>query len=210
MQTTSPNFYRAYGKRGLDIVISLLIAPIAVPIIAVFALLVRLDGGPALFRQPRVGKDASVFNCLKLRTMHVDAENLLLEMRRADPALDQEWTIYQKLSSDPRITPLGRFLRVSCLDELPQFINVLIGDMSYFGPRPFMPDQLDVYVGAGGQAYFEMRPGLSGPWQVSERAESTFVERVQFDTDYYANLSLWTDIKLMAKTVGVVVFMRGR
>ncbi len=204
------SIYSNYGKRGFDIALSLLVAPIALPLIIISAALVRLDGGPAFFKQPRIGKDARVFYCLKLRTMHVDAENLLLEMRRADPDVDHEWTVYQKLKHDPRITRLGKFLRVSCLDELPQFINVLVGDMSYFGPRPFLPDQLDLYRDAGGVAYFKIRPGLSGPWQVSQREESTFVERIGFDTDYYLDLSLWTDLKLMIKTIGVVFLLRGR
>lgn len=202
--------YRLFGKRLFDLLICLALAPIALPVIAVFALLVRKDGGSAFFSQTRVGKDGRHFKCLKLRTMRVDAEEHLIEMCRVDPEIRKEWELYQKLDKDPRITKVGNILRKTSLDELPQFLNVLLGDMSYFGPRPFLPSQSALYMNAGGQAYFEMRPGISGAWQVSTRNESTFVERVTYDEDYYNDMSLKTDLTLLWKTFAVVLQSKGK
>jgi len=188
--------YRLFGKRLFDILICVALAPIALPVIAIFALVVRKDGRH--------------FKCLKLRTMRVDAEEHLIEMCRVDPEIRKEWELYQKLDKDPRITKVGNILRKTSLDELPQFLNVLFGDMSYFGPRPFMPSQSALYLNAGGEAYFEMRPGISGAWQVSARNESTFVERVEYDEAYYKDMSLKTDLTLLLKTFAVVVQRKGK
>jgi lipopolysaccharide/colanic/teichoic acid biosynthesis glycosyltransferase len=202
--------YRSFGKRLFDILICMALAPIALPVIAIFGLVVRKDGGSAFFNQTRVGKDGRHFKCLKLRTMRVDAEDHLIEMCRIDPEIRKEWELYQKLDKDPRITKVGNILRKTSLDELPQFLNVLFGDMSYFGPRPFMPSQSALYMNAGGEAYFEMRPGISGAWQVSARNESTFIERVQYDEAYYKDMSLKTDLTLLWKTFAVVVQRKGK
>lgn len=202
--------YRLFGKRLFDILICMALAPIALPVIAIFGLVVRMDGGSAFFNQTRVGKDGRHFKCLKLRTMRVDAEEHLIEMCRIDPEIRKEWELYQKLDKDPRITKVGNILRKTSLDELPQFLNVLFGDMSYFGPRPFMPSQSALYMNAGGKAYFEMRPGISGAWQVSARNESTFVERVEYDEAYYKDMSLMTDLTLLWKTFAVVVQRKGK
>lgn len=202
--------YRTFGKRLFDILICVALAPFALPVIGLLALMVRKDGGTAFFSQSRVGKDGRHFKCLKLRTMRVDAEEHLIEMCRIDPEIRKEWELYQKLDKDPRITKVGNILRKTSLDELPQFWNVLRGDMSYFGPRPFLPSQSALYLNAGGQAYFEMRPGISGAWQVSVRNESTFVERVEYDEGYYNDMSLMTDIGLLWKTFAVVVKSKGK
>lgn len=202
--------YRLFGKRLFDILICVALAPIALPVIAIFALVVRTDGGSAFFNQTRVGKEGRHFKCLKLRTMRVDAEEHLIEMCRVDPEIRKEWELYQKLDKDPRITKVGNILRKTSLDELPQFLNVLFGDMSYFGPRPFMPSQSALYMNAGGEAYFDMRPGISGAWQVSARNESTFVERVEYDESYYKDMSLKTDLALLWKTFAVVVQRKGK
>jgi lipopolysaccharide/colanic/teichoic acid biosynthesis glycosyltransferase len=202
--------YRLFGKRLFDILICLALAPIALPVIAIFGLLVSNDGGSAFFNQTRVGKNGRHFKCLKLRTMRVDAEEHLIEMCRVDPEIRKEWELYQKLDNDPRITKVGKILRKTSLDELPQFLNVLFGDMSYFGPRPFMPSQSALYMNAGRQAYFEMRPGISGVWQVSARNESTFIERVEYDEAYYNDMSLKLDLMLLWKTFAVVVQRKGK
>lgn len=202
--------YRNFGKRLFDILICLALAPFALPVIAIFGLAVRKDGGSAFFSQTRVGKDGRNFKCLKLRTMRVDAEEHLIEMCRIDPEIRKEWELYQKLDKDPRITKVGNFLRKTSLDELPQFLNVLLGDMSYFGPRPFLPSQSALYLNAGGQAYFDMRPGISGAWQVSARNESTFIERVEYDEMYFRELSLGMDLKLLYKTFAVVIQRKGK
>ena len=202
--------YRLFGKRFFDLLICFVLAPMAVPVIFILALLVRRDGGPAFFKQARVGKDGKHFRCMKLRTMRVDAEANLIEMCRKDPEIFKEWELYQKLDVDPRITKIGHVLRKVSLDELPQFLNVLLGDMSYFGPRPFLPSQSALYLNAGGKAYYKMRPGISGAWQVSVRNESTFVERVGYDEDYYRDMSLAEDLKLFGKTFAVVLKREGK
>jgi lipopolysaccharide/colanic/teichoic acid biosynthesis glycosyltransferase len=202
--------YRLFGKRFFDLLICFVLAPIAVPVILILALLVRRDGGSAFFKQARVGKDGKHFRCMKLRTMRVDAEAHLIEMCRKDPEIRKEWELYQKLDVDPRITKVGHILRKTSLDELPQFLNVLLGDMSYFGPRPFLPSQSALYLNAGGKAYYKMRPGISGAWQVSVRNESTFVERVGYDEDYYRDMSLAEDLKLFWKTFAVVLKREGK
>ncbi|RPE67343.1 lipopolysaccharide/colanic/teichoic acid biosynthesis glycosyltransferase [Pacificibacter maritimus] len=202
--------YRFFGKRLFDICLCLVLAPIVFPVILLLALIVRRDGGSAFFKQARVGKDGKHFRCLKLRTMRVDAEEHLIEMCRKDPEIRKEWELYQKLDVDPRITKIGNILRKTSLDELPQFLNVLFGDMSFFGPRPFLPSQSAMYLNAGGKAYFKMRPGISGAWQVSTRNESTFIERVGYDEEYYRTLSLVTDINLFWKTFAVVIKREGK
>lgn len=202
--------YRLFGKRLFDLAICLALAPFALPVIGILALLVRKDGGSAFFSQERVGKNGKNFKCLKLRTMRVDAEEYLLEMCRTDPEIRKEWELYQKLDKDPRITKVGNILRKTSLDELPQFLNVLRGDMSYFGPRPFLPSQSAMYLSAGGEAYFNMHPGISGAWQVSARNEATFVERVTYDEMYYRDMSLKTDLILLWKTLAVVLQGKGK
>jgi exopolysaccharide production protein ExoY len=202
-------FYRKYGKRVFDLVLLLIAAPIVVPAVMILALLVKRDGGPAFFAQKRVGMNGKVFKCYKLRSMRVDAEEVLERLCREDPAVAEEWTTFQKLTNDPRITRIGHIIRATSLDELPQLLNVFRGDMSLIGPRPFMPSQMSIYTSAKGKAYFNMRPGLSGPWQVSGRGETTFADRVAFDEGYERDLSFATDVKLTIKTVTVVLKRTG-
>lgn len=201
--------YRSVGKRMFDFVFAVMLLPIIAPVIAVLWIMVRRDGGPGFYWQDRVGLDGKHFKCYKLRTMVVDAEAALREMCERDADLAREWHENQKLSVDPRITKVGAFLRASSLDELPQIWNVLRGDMSFVGPRPFMPEQQEQYVSAGGTAYFHMRPGITGPWQVEGRGVTTFVSRIQYDSAYYKALSLKVDIKYLLKTVGVVLSRTG-
>ncbi|SIS83318.1 sugar transferase [Phaeovulum vinaykumarii] len=191
----------------LDLLIALLIAPILLPVIFLLWALVRLDGGPGFFVQPRIGLGGRTFNCIKLRTMAVNAEARLREMCERDPQVAQEWHTYQKLRVDPRITRIGQFLRKTSLDELPQLFNVFNGTMSFVGPRPFLKDQEQLYRAAGGQAYFKLRPGITGPWQLSGRGTTAFVDQVKFDEEYLGQVSLATDLGMMLGTAGVV--MRG-
>lgn len=142
--------------------------------------------------------------------MHVDAEKILTDLCKTDAKVREEWELYQKLENDPRITRVGGIMRKTSLDELPQILNVVFGDMSFIGPRPFLPSQLALYTSAGGTAYFKMRPGISGPWQVSSRNESTFVERVHYDEKYFRDLSLIEDIRLALGTVAVVLRASGK
>lgn len=198
--------YRDRFKRFFDLCLVILMAPIALPLIAFFVVTIRATGADPFFRQRRIGKDGAVFDMLKIRTMVPDAQARLEAHLTADPKARAEWDSTQKLKNDPRITRIGRFLRKSSLDELPQLWNVLRGDMSIVGPRPMMEDQKALYPG---QAYYALRPGITGSWQVSDRNASTFAARAQFDTEYYDGLTLKTDLSILVKTVGVVLRCTG-
>jgi exopolysaccharide production protein ExoY len=195
-------FYRSVVKRALDIVLVLLALPIVVPTIVVLAVLISRDGHSPFFLQQRLGLGGRVFSMWKLRSMVPDADARLAAHLAISEAARREWEDYQKLAEDPRITPLGRLMRKTSLDELPQLWNVLKGDMSLVGPRPMLPEQRALYPG---HAYFMMRPGLTGFWQVSERNASTFARRAEFDADYERKLSLATDVSVLLATVGVVL-----
>ncbi|MGH1424028.1 MAG: sugar transferase [Pseudooceanicola sp.] len=194
--------YRNGFKRILDVAIAIIVAPFILPLIAIFALLVYLtDGGNPFFLQERVGAGGRIFRMWKLRTMSVDAEERLQAVLDSDPELTREWAHSQKMRRDPRITRIGRFLRKSSIDELPQLFNVFRGEMSLVGPRPMMPDQQSLYPGS---SYYRMRPGITGLWQVSERNLSSFAERARFDQDYDKQMSMLTDLRVMVETVRVV------
>lgn len=199
--------YRNHVKRGLDILLALLAMPVVLPLVAVFAVLVALDGGSAFYSQDRVGLGGRRFRMWKLRSMVVDADAALDAHLDANPTARAEWDRDQKLARDPRITMLGRFIRKISLDELPQLFNVLTGDMSLVGPRPMLPEQRAMYPG---HAYFRLRPGLTGPWQVSDRNRSTFAARAEFDRAYDAALSLTTDMAIIAATFAVVLRATGK
>ena len=188
-------------KRSFDIAISLVLAPFALLVVGILALLVRLDGDAAFYRQPRVGKDGKVFTLWKLRTMVPDAEQRLQNYLKENSAARMEWEKVQKLRDDPRITRLGRYLRKYSLDELPQLLNVLLGQMSLVGPRPMCPEQRSEYPGV---AYYEMRPGITGLWQVSERNGCSFAERALYDTRYAGMMSFATDLRILFLTPMVV------
>jgi lipopolysaccharide/colanic/teichoic acid biosynthesis glycosyltransferase len=194
--------YRRLFKRWFDTGLILLAAPFVLPVILLLALMVRRDGGPAFYVQDRVGLDGRTFRLWKLRSMVPDADRLLAEHLAADPARRAEWDKAQKLRNDPRITGVGRLLRKTSLDELPQLWNVLRGDMSLVGPRPMMPEQRALYPG---RAYYAMRPGLTGPWQVSDRNRTSFAARAEFDADYARRMSLVTDLGILLLTVWVVL-----
>ncbi len=189
------------AKRGLDIAVTLLLAPFALLVVGILALLIRMDGGKAFYCQQRVGKDGRLFNFWKLRTMVPDAKQRLQEHLSLNPAARAEWDLTQKLANDPRVTKLGRLLRKFSVDELPQLFNVLRGDMSLVGPRPMMPEQRQHYHET---AYFGMRPGITGLWQVSERNACTFAERARHDTRYATSMSFATDVRILLMTFAVV------
>ena len=198
--------YRRLGKRMFDLVVVLMFLPIAVVIVGLLAACIALSGGAPFYTQDRVGRDGTFYRLWKLRTMVVDAEQHLHQHLLADPMARLEWDSTQKLRCDPRITRLGRFLRASSLDELPQLWNVLRGDMSLIGPRPMMPSQISLYPGT---AYYRLRPGISGSWQVSARNASTFAERAVFDTDYDRDVSLREDLRIFVATIKVVLCRTG-
>ncbi|MCA1406690.1 sugar transferase [Ensifer sp. IC3342] len=189
-------------KRAFDIVFTLMVAPFALAIVGILVLLIRLDGEKAFFRQPRLGKDGRVFHLWKLRTMVPDAEQRLQEYLDANPLARLEWDRTQKLQNDPRVTTLGKYLRKYSIDELPQLLNVLLGDMSLVGPRPMLPEQRSHYPGT---AYFTLRPGITGLWQISERNMSSFAQRAIYDTRYAGIISFGTDLSILSRTIFVVL-----
>jgi len=176
--------------------------------LGVAALIVRGDGGPALFGHYRVGMRGRLFRCLKFRSMHVDSQRMLSELLERDPAARAEWERDQKLTHDPRITPVGRFLRRTSLDELPQLINVLRGEMALVGPRPITVGELTRY-GRVRWDYLSVLPGMTGLWQVSGRNNTTYAERVALDRQYVDSRSPWLDMKILAKTMKVVIARDG-
>ncbi|MCU0907519.1 MAG: sugar transferase [Rhodobacteraceae bacterium] len=198
--------YRLFGKRAFDLLAVILTAPVVVPVVLILALLVAIDGGKPFFTQRRVGRGNREFRILKLRTMVVDAEARLAAHLASDASASAEWAAHQKLMEDPRVTWLGRFLRRTSMDELPQLWNVFLGDMSLVGPRPMMLEQRAMYPGS---AYYHLRPGITGPWQVSDRNMVEFRGRAVFDQRYYHDLSLPTDLRLLARTVRAVLRCTG-
>lgn len=194
--------YALAGKRVLDLLLVLLALPVALPLILISAAVLWMESGLPFYSQDRLGHRGKRFRILKLRTMVRDADAQLQHYLNTDPKLRQEWDETQKLKSDPRITPVGRFLRVTSLDELPQLWNVVRGDMSLVGPRPMLPEQLSLY--GDPNAYFAVKPGITGVWQVSTRNESSFAERAKADVDYLSRMGLKQDLTLLCRTVGVV------
>jgi lipopolysaccharide/colanic/teichoic acid biosynthesis glycosyltransferase len=198
----SDGAYRRIFKRYLDLALTLAAMPLALPLICIAALMIALDGHNPFYSQQRVGRNGKAFRMWKLRTMVHNADDLLEAHLAENEAARTEWNATQKLKNDPRITIVGRVLRKTSLDELPQLFNVLNGTMSLVGPRPMMVSQRNSYFG---EAYFRLRPGITGPWQVSDRNECNFVDRVQFDDIYDRGLSLQADLLILVRTVLVVL-----
>ncbi len=190
-------------KRSFDIVFSVAAIIFTLPVTLSVALLVKLsDGGPVFYRHRRITSAGKTFNCLKFRTMCVNAEKELEKILASDAALREEWAHSYKLKNDPRVTKIGAFLRRTSLDEFPQFINVIRGDMSVVGARPIVGDELNDFYKESAGRYCSMKPGITGPWQVGRRSDvDEYDERVRMDDWYILNYSLWNDIKIIIKTV---------
>ena len=196
-------------KRTFDIIFSLLVLILLSPLLLIIAILIKLDSeGPVIFRQVRVGKDGKLFVSYKFRTMYVDAEERLKEILENDPEARKEWETYWKLKNDPRVTRVGRWLRKTSLDELPQFFNVLKGDMSVVGPRPYIPSELK-HIQEYAKIILSVRPGITGLWQVSGRNEVGYRVRMLLDTLYVVNWSFWLDMVIIFKTILVVLKGKG-
>jgi lipopolysaccharide/colanic/teichoic acid biosynthesis glycosyltransferase len=196
------------AKRGFDCTVAALLLIVLLPFLAIVVALIAMAGGPVFFGHPRVGRDGRIFHCLKFRTMFPDAEARLQALLATDAALAAEWAAHRKLERDPRITPIGRFLRATSLDELPQLINVLRGEMSIVGPRPVTDDELLRY-GMCARAYKSVRPGITGPWQVSGRNNIGYRERVRLDDAYAREWRVGTDLLLVLRTPYAVLSQRG-
>jgi exopolysaccharide production protein ExoY len=188
-------------KRIIDIALALsgiiLLAPL---LVICYLLMVATSPGPVLFRHRRVGFNGKHFDCLKFRTMLVDAPERLQHLLESDPVAAREWAETRKLRRDPRITAIGAILRKSSLDELPQLFNVLKGDMSIVGPRPVTDEELERYTASVG-AYLACRPGITGLWQVSGRSTTTYDKRVACDAFYAQNWSIALDVKILIVTI---------
>jgi undecaprenyl-phosphate galactose phosphotransferase len=195
--------------RSLDIILIIIALPIVFVICLALFILVYLDSGrPVIFRQQRYGMHGKTFTMYKFRTMHSSDELLDQELQENKTRLE-EYRTYRKLDQDPRVTVLGRTLRKFSLDEIPQVINILIGDMSFIGPRPFMTDELDL-SDPDDMKVLETRPGVTGWWQVNGRNATTFEGRKELDRYYIDNRSIWTHIIILVKTPFVVLAGSGK
>lgn len=192
------------SKRVFDIVASLALLAVLSPLMVYLALRIRMDGGSAVFAHQRVGRGGNMFPCYKFRSMVMNAQEQLQQLLASDPELRAQWERDHKLKDDPRISPVGHFLRKTSLDELPQLFNVLRGEMSLVGPRPIVTAELEKY-GEDVEYFLMVRPGITGLWQVSGRNDVDYDTRVYLDTWYVKNWSLWYDIAILCKTVRVVL-----
>ncbi|WP_254869874.1 sugar transferase [Celeribacter sp. HF31] len=206
-QTIVP-IYAGAMKRLFDIVLSLLLLPMIAPLVLLLCLMVCRDGGPGFFGHARVGKGGKTFKCWKIRTMVTDSQERLEALLKSDPAARAEWEQDRKLRNDPRVTPLGNFLRKSSLDELPQLWNVLKGEMSLIGPRPVTEPELVMY-GKDAAIYEALRPGVTGLWQVSGRNDVSYKERVELDVRYHNKMSFMLDMEILFRTAKSVVSRTG-
>lgn len=190
-------------KRCFDIVVSALMLVLLSPVFLMVALLIHHeDHGPALYRHRRIGKGGQPFDCLKFRSMRIDSAEMMI---RFTPEQRAEFAKYHKLKNDPRITRIGNFLRNSSLDELPQLWNILIGQMSFVGPRPITEVELEQYGSEQRAKYETVLPGLTGMWQASGRNNLTFKQRMYYDAYYVDHQSIWLDIKILFKTFSAVL-----
>lgn len=196
-------------KTSLDTLLSLLIFPVLLVFIGIIVLLIkREDGGSIFFKQVRLGEDAKEFVCYKFRSMQENSDDLLQDYLHDHPEEIENYEIYHKYENDPRITKIGAFLRKTSLDELPQIFNVLKGEMSLIGPRPYMPNER-VKMGDNVDIILAVKPGITGLWQVSGRNDVDFVSRIDLDVWYVRNWSVWKDIVIFIKTVQVVLGRKG-
>ncbi len=196
-------------KRALDLTLVVVPGTLLLPVIVLIALAIRMSSpGPVFYGQTRRGRGGSPFVAWKFRSMYGNASELLEQCLASDPSLHEEWRRCQKLRHDPRITPLGRFLRRTSLDELPQLWNIVLGEMSFVGPRPIVSEEISRY-GDGFALYAKVAPGLSGMWQVSGRNNLSYDQRVALDLYYVRNWSVWLDLHILARTIRVVVLGDG-
>jgi Undecaprenyl-phosphate galactose phosphotransferase WbaP len=196
-------------KRCEDILISGLCLISLSPLAAVISLLIHLDSpGEIYYRQDRLGKYGKVIKLLKFRTMYINGDRKFEDRLKNDPALREEWEKYQKLKCDPRVTRVGAILRKFSLDELPQVWNIFRGEMSLVGPRPMMISQQEMY-GPAFQDYCQIKPGITGLWQVSGRNHTTFARRAELDMEYIQRWSLWLDVYIIFKTIREVLVREG-
>ena len=197
------------SKRAIDLIVAITALLLLSPLLLIIAMIVKLsDRGPVFYSHTRIGVGGAAFGCLKFRTMKTDASAQLAELLQNNPAARVEWETTRKLKDDPRITAIGDILRRSSIDELPQLINIVRGDMSLVGPRPVTAEELPRY-GEHIWAYMAVRPGLTGHWQTSGRNDVSYEHRVSLDVHYINNWSLGRDFVIIAKTIPALFSQRG-
>jgi len=202
--------YGDFFKRLFDIIFSLSVLIVFSPLYIILAMIIAFSSqGPIFYIQKRVGKHYRSFNCIKFRTMVTNADEMLAQIMETSPELREEFANNFKLKQDPRITKIGHFLRITSLDEFPQFWNVLIGDMSVVGPRPLVTGELPKY-GDAMDDVLTIRPGITGLWQVSGRNDIPYPLRVQMDLYYVKNRNFWLDLEIILKTVNVVIMPKNK
>lgn len=202
--STNASFY----KRAFDLGASLAVVIAFAPVFALFILLVMLDGGPAFYAQRRVGRNGKIFRCFKFRTMVEDSDQVLKQLLATDPVLRREYETFWKLKDDPRVTWVGKFLRRYSLDELPQVVNVLQGDMSLVGPRPRSINEMQFFESSMPElnhAYLSVKPGLTGLWQISGRNHLTLAEKGELDAQYARSWSIYGDLEIIFMTIPTVL-----
>ena len=193
-------------KRLFEIIFSIFIILFSIPLVLVLSLLIKLSSrGPIFFKQIRIGKDKKLFECIKFRTMSQEADDILNNLLLKDKALRKEFKKTQKLKNDPRITTIGKFLRKTSLDELPQFVNVLKGEMSLIGPRPIVEEE-KIRYGKNLDKVLSIRPGITGLWQVSGRNKLSYKRRIMLDLIYVDERNIYMDFNILVRTVGVILF----
>ena len=195
-------------KRFVDIVVACLAIILLAPLSSVIAAIIVADGGKVFFGHERVGLNGRPFKCLKFRSMKLNSQELLTELLATDDEARAEWNEHYKLKNDPRITWFGNFIRRSSIDELPQLINVLKGDMSLVGPRPVMAEELQRY-GEHASEFLSVKPGVTGLWQVSGRNDLDYEQRVALDIEYVRNHNMLMDMSILTRTVWVVLDRKG-
>ena len=199
------NFYKVF-KNLLDFLFSIFFLIATLPFFIIISILIKLSSrGPIFFLQARIGKNNLPFKCIKFRTMHPEANDILKNLMRKDEKLKMEFEQNHKIKNDPRITTIGKFLRKTSLDELPQFINVLKNEMSIVGPRPIVNKEKKKY-GKNFKKVLSVKPGITGLWQVSGRNNLTYKTRIKLDLNYVENYNFLMDIRILIRTIGVILF----
>lgn len=202
------SFFASAAKRVMDVLGASLLLVVLSPLFLLVAMAVKRDGGPVFFLHQRVGQFGRRFSCYKFRSMVHHAEEKLAAYLAAHPEAQAEWEAEQKLKNDPRVTRFGKFMRASSIDELPQLFNVLKGEMSLVGPRPIVQEEVVKYKGDIAD-YYRVKPGITGLWQVSGRSDISYDQRVQLDSYYVRNWSLWRDISILLLTVPALLQRKG-
>lgn len=198
-----------FWKRFIDLFLLLISSPVVLPVVLIVSLIVKISSpGPVFYGHKRTGKNGKEFKCWKFRSMVIDADKQLEKILAENPEMRAEWEKDRKFTNDPRVTKIGKILRKTSIDEIPQFFNILTGEMSFIGPRPVTEPELKKY-GNKAQIILSVQPGLSGMWQISGRSDTGYEERVTLDSYYIQNWSVWLDIWIIIKTVYVVLRGKG-